>query len=171
MRLEISFRFSAWDGGRTPVSDWIKGMKQREDDAKQCGQVDDSLRLHCVSVIKAKAPMLWSSITEQVEADCKELNQTFKDDIRRCCRFDRRSPNEFTLVGNTSPQKGLRLELIPDALGVSHNLFADGARQGSTELLKFGVDKADEIYLSGLGGRLNDPGRISELLIRKVIEE
>ena len=171
MHLEISFRFSARDGGGTLVSDWIKRMKQGDDDARRRGELDNGLRLHCASVIKAKAPMLWASIVEKVEADCREINQTFKDDIRRCCRFERRGPQEFTLIGNTSPQNALRLELIIDALGVGQNFFADGVRQADIGLLRFGVDKSDEVYLSDLDGRLSDPGRISELLIRKVIQE
>jgi len=171
MHLEISFRFSTEERGRSSVSDWIKGMKQKEDEAKQQGQLENNLRLHRAAIIKAKAPAFWLSITERVEVDCAELNETFKHNLRRHCEFQRRDPDGFVVTGKTPALNILRLNLNLDALGVDQEFFAGEVRRANRGILEFGIDTNDEIYISGLGGQLNDPGRISEQLIKKVIQE
>jgi hypothetical protein len=148
-------------------------MKQKEDEALQQGQLENQLRLHRAGIIKAKAHAFWLSITEKVEADCAELNETFKDDIRRCCRFERRGPEEFTVIGNTAERYALRLHLNLDALGIGEEFFSGQAapRRVDRKLLEFGVDKNENLYVRGLSGQLADPGYVSELIIKRVIQQ
>ncbi len=153
------------------MADWIKQIKEKDDYEVQKKHQENELRLHRAAVIKAKAPAFWASVVERIEADCKELSETFKDDIRRRCTFARHGAGEIELRGNTTARSILRLKLNLDELGVDQEFFTGEERRAHREMLGFGTDKDDELYLLGVSGHLTAPERISEGLIKKVMRD
>jgi hypothetical protein len=65
------------------MSDWIDGMKTRDEERVESQRRADELRLHKARIIRARAPVLWAAVIEQIEDDLEKLKTAFPDDASR----------------------------------------------------------------------------------------
>ena len=153
------------------MSDWIDRIKQNDAEKSEDNRLENEMRLHRASVIKAKAPAFWGELNDRVESDCEKLNLTFKDDLRRQCSFTRIGPSEFELRGSVSGSSVLRVRLNAEAQTIDQELFEGrGDRGKRRESLVLNIDRNENLILDGLRGPTGDPAVLSEALIRKVIQ-
>lgn len=151
------------------MSDWIKKLREHVDEDVKTKQHESEMRLHRATLIRAKAPAFWQSLTERVKADCQKLSEAFRDDLSRQCSFEMNRHDVFQVQGHPNARSvTLRLHLNLEGLRIDQELFT-GLDSPQRTALNFDLDKNEKLFITGIAGMIGAPEDCSEPLIKQVI--
>ena len=152
------------------MSDWIKDLKQKEEDDQAAALRNEKAKLRRYHLIQDQAPIMWRSIIGQVKSDVAELAQHFPHDGAKHLKAIEEG-DSLVLVRVTPGHIYLQARWVEDGLLVGIELKQadiDSEKVVSRHEIMFTVaDDSDKVFMS-IGGRSNAKA-ISEYLIKMIL--
>jgi len=175
LRLTVEIRIDG-AGEISAMADWIDKLKENEL-AREAGQREQNqIRLHNIEVIKAKAPAVWQSLKNAVQADSEKLRREFPDNSEYHCTFEQPGPNHFALVRD-SLEQARRVDLKFNLEGHFIEMVESFCRERAGKYenidesqIKISVNQADNLELR-IGNAIQSVPSLSERLCRTLFKE
>jgi hypothetical protein len=150
------------------MGDWIDELKQRESDQKRQRAQQEAVMLRNDALIAARAPALWRTLADQLEADIRRLGEQFPDNP--LMRLEVERTDDRITVSSAIRRRNFTATLIPAAriVGIEIRSRPDplSAVESNRQEIRFTAIE-DQVQMNFSGSQI--PEKISEMLIRRLV--
>jgi hypothetical protein len=155
------------------MSDWIDELRIRRDSASKRNEQPDGGRQSDEELAKAKSPVFWRELMDQLRKDINKLNQVFADDDKYQAHFTELNRTSFEITNCVRPYKTIvgrlnETNLFADLeiwTGVDSETFAEKSSKG----IKFGLTSERDVYALYTGTKPNLPMSLSQALLQELL--